>query len=33
MNDCDLDDLYTQLMSERFGDLWKPQDVVDTQNQ
>ncbi len=31
MNDSNLDDLYNQLMSERYGELWKPQDVVDTQ--
>jgi len=33
MNDTDLDDLYSQLMSERFGELWKPKDMVDIKDE
>jgi len=32
MTDSNLEDLYNQLMSERFGDMWKPLDVVDTED-
>lgn len=30
MDDSNLDDLYNQLMSERYGELWKPLDVVES---
>ena len=32
MTESNLDDLYNQLMSERFGELWKPLEMVDTKD-